>query len=44
MERPRPEPPLDITPFLELIDEEVYPCRSGGINAVGTSTATGIFY
>jgi hypothetical protein len=44
MERPKPEPPLDITPFLELIDEEVYPCRSGGINAVGTSTATGIFY
>ena len=40
MERPRPDPPLDIDPFLELVDEEMFPCRSGGINAAGaTSTA-----
>jgi hypothetical protein len=24
--------------FLELIDEEIYPCRSGGKSAAGTST------
>jgi hypothetical protein len=38
MERPRPQPPLDIDPFLELVDKEMFPCRSGGINAVGAST------
>jgi hypothetical protein len=38
MERPTPQPPLDITPFLELIDEAVYPCRFGSINHAGTST------
>jgi hypothetical protein len=38
MDRPKPQPPLDVTPFLELIDEDMYPCRSGGINHAGTST------
>ena len=38
MERPQPDPPLDVTPFLELVDPELYPCRSGGINHAGKST------
>jgi hypothetical protein len=38
MERPKPDPPLDIRPFLELLDAELYPCQSGGINATGKST------
>jgi hypothetical protein len=38
LERPRPEPPLDVTPFLELIDDKVYACRSGNIADAGTST------
>jgi hypothetical protein len=40
MERPKPEPPLDIRLFFELVDEGLYPCRSGGINHAGTSTTT----
>jgi hypothetical protein len=38
LERPRPERPLDLTPFLELIDEKVYVCRSGNIAHTGAST------
>jgi hypothetical protein len=38
MERPRPDPPLDVRPFLELLDDQLYPCRSGSINAAGAST------
>jgi hypothetical protein len=37
VERPKPDPPLDITSFLDLVDEKLYPCKSGGINAAGTS-------
>jgi hypothetical protein len=38
MERPKPEPPLDVRPFLELVDERTYPCRSGSVNAAGQSS------
>jgi len=38
MERPEPETPLDIRPFLDLVDDELYPSQSGGINMVGDST------
>lgn len=38
MKRPESEPPLDVSPFLELVDEQLYPSRSGGINHVGAST------
>jgi hypothetical protein len=38
LERPKPEPPLEITPFLELIDQKVYACRSGNIAHTGAST------
>jgi hypothetical protein len=38
MERPQPDPPLDVSPFLELVDNQLYPWRSGSINAAGAST------
>jgi hypothetical protein len=38
MERPKQEPPLDVGPFLELIDDDLYPAQSGAINHVGDNT------
>jgi hypothetical protein len=40
MERPKPEPPLDVKPFLDLIDAKMFPCQSGAISHAGTSTTT----
>ena len=38
MERPIPDPPLDIRSFEAPIDPKLFPARSGGINHVGEST------
>ena len=38
METPHSRPLLDVTPFLELVDETVYPCRTGSVNYAGANT------
>ena len=35
MDQPKPQPPLDSRPFLDLVDKEAFPARSGSINYAG---------
>jgi hypothetical protein len=40
MERPKPNPPLDVTPFTDLIDAEFYGHVHGSVfNHIGESTS-----